>query len=226
MELADDPRADGRGLSRVEQVVGGPLEARLGLERRVERLDDALRAAPAALDDPGDVAPLVREAVSRQVDARDLEQRDPARSELDVVLAQPSTRLGQEARAQDRELERDRLGQAQRLRIGVVLPQRRRVGLDEPEADERRPRPCGAAAAAGVSAPNISRRRGSVNGTSSRRKRAISSTTSISRVTSRARQVGTITSSPRGSKPSRPRIAACSAAGVARPITSSARSGR
>ena len=43
------------------------------------------------------------------------------------------------------------------------------------------------------SRPNIAPRRGSVNGTSSSRKRATSSTTSISRVTSRARHVGTVT---------------------------------
>ena len=55
-----------------------------------------------------------------------------------------------------------------------------------------------------VSRPNISRRAGSVFGTSSSRKRATSSITSTSRVMSRARQVGTTTFSPSRSKPSRP----------------------
>ena len=78
----------------------------------------------------------------------------------------------------------------------------------------------------GVRAPNISRRVGSVNGTSSSRLRATSSTTSTSRVTSRARQVGVITSTPLCSKPSRSSQSICSAGGVAMPISSSARSGR
>ncbi len=64
-----------------------------------------------------------------------------------------------------------------------------------------------------------------MNGTSSSRNRAISSTTSISRVTSRARHVGTTTSPSRRSKPSRARSPSCSAGGVAVPITSSARTG-
>ena len=78
----------------------------------------------------------------------------------------------------------------------------------------------------GVSAPNISRRSGSVNGTASIRSRATSSTTSTSRVTSRARQVGVTTSSPGDSNPSRSSQETWSAGGVARPISSSARSGR
>ena len=84
MELPDDPGSDGGRLAGVEQLVGCALEAGLGLERRVERLGDALRAAPAALDDRGDVAPLVRQLSVGQVDAGDLEELDAARAELDV----------------------------------------------------------------------------------------------------------------------------------------------
>ena len=78
-----------------------------------------------------------------------------------------------------------------------------------------------------MSAPNIARRTGSVNGTSSIRTRAISSIRSTSRVTSRLRQVGTVTfQSSSTSKPKPPRIARCSSGGVSSPISSSARSGR
>ena len=77
----------------------------------------------------------------------------------------------------------------------------------------------------GVSAPNMRGARGSVNGTSSIRKRAISSTTSISRGTSRARQVGDDHIVAGDSKPRRPSSARWSSAGVSRPMTSSARSG-
>jgi hypothetical protein len=77
-----------------------------------------------------------------------------------------------------------------------------------------------------VSVPNIARRTGKVNGTSSSRKRAISSTTSISRVTSLARHVGTTMLFSERSKPRRPRSAYWSSADVSIPITLSARSGR
>jgi len=73
--------------------------------------------------------------------------------------------------------------------------------------------------------PNISLRVGSVNGTSSSRARATSSTTSTSRVTSRARNVGATTSPFRVSNSRRSSQRFCSSAGVARPISSSARSG-
>ena len=47
-------------LPGMEQLVLGRLERRLGLRSaRVERLDDALRAREAALDDPGDAHLLV-----------------------------------------------------------------------------------------------------------------------------------------------------------------------
>jgi hypothetical protein len=53
-----------------------------------------------------------------------------------------------------------------------------------------------------------------VNGTSSRRKRAISSIASTSRVTSRARHVGAVTLLRFVSNPSRSSSARCSSAGV------------
>ena len=120
----------------MKQVVGRPLEHGLGLERRVERLDDALRAVQAALDDPGDARVLVREVAVRQVDAGDLEERDVLRAELDVA-ARGLDEARQQPRPKRRELDRDRLGELPRLRIGIVGPQRRRVRLGEPEAGER-----------------------------------------------------------------------------------------
>ena len=60
MELADDPRADGSGLARMEQLVRRPLEDGLGLQRGVERLDDPFSTRPSALDDRGHMRLLVR----------------------------------------------------------------------------------------------------------------------------------------------------------------------
>ena len=134
MQLADEARRRACGLARMEQRVLGALERRLGLERRVQRLDDALHVQEAAFGDPGDAEPLVRQlAVCREVDARDLEQRDRARARVDV----PAGRVDearQERRPQRGQLDRDRLGQLPR-RL-VVRTQARRVRLGEAEADE------------------------------------------------------------------------------------------
>ncbi len=70
-----------------------------------------------------------------------------------------------------------------------------------------RPRGGGEGSCSRRSVPYISRLAGRVNGTSSSRKRATSSIRSTSRVTSRARQLGTTTASPLRSKPSASRIA-------------------
>src|SRR5438046_3046389 len=113
----------------MEQVVGRTLEAGLRLQGGVERLDDALGAAPAALDDRADMAALIRQVVAGQVDARELEKLDAARAELRVG---PDSvhEARQEPRAKDGQLDRDRLGQAPGIRGGIALAERRRARLD------------------------------------------------------------------------------------------------
>ena len=114
----------------------GALEPRLGLQRRVERLDDALRPRVRALEHAGDVQLLVRKRAARgQVDARNLEQRDPLVPDLGVP-ASGVDEAREQARPQQRQLDRDRLGQAKRVLVEVVRPERRRVRLAEPEPDE------------------------------------------------------------------------------------------
>src|SRR4029453_5581292 len=74
VQLAEDSGGRGCGLARVQQVVLGALEGGLRFQRRVERVDDALRAAPAAVDDRRDVGLLGWKPTVREVDAGDLEQ--------------------------------------------------------------------------------------------------------------------------------------------------------
>ncbi len=69
-------------------------------------------------------------------------------------------------------------------------------------------------------------RAGSVDGTSSIRKRTTSSTRSTGRVTSFARQFGTVTWLPSTSKPSRTSRSRCSSSGKVIPVSRSASSGR
>ena len=54
------------------------LNAGSALSARVQRLDDALHVQEAALGDPGHGRRLGRKVAGRQVDAGDLEERDPA----------------------------------------------------------------------------------------------------------------------------------------------------
>ena len=90
---------------------------RLGLERAVERLDDAFDVEESTLGDPGDGRPLLGQVRSLEVGSRDLEQRDPSRSGIEIAACslhqareQPGSERGQ--------LDRDRLGQ---LPGGVVV---------------------------------------------------------------------------------------------------------
>ena len=67
------PASRARRLARVEERALGALERRLGLERRVERLDDALRAQEAALDDArrrGRARPAARRRGGRRARSR------------------------------------------------------------------------------------------------------------------------------------------------------------
>ena len=98
-----------------------------------------------------------------------------------------------EGRAQNRVVRGERHGESQRVRVRVARDEAPGVGLAEATAGHDVLDARAAGAGPGVRRPNIARRAGSVNGTSSSLKRAISSTRSISRVTSRARQVGTVT---------------------------------
>ena len=223
VHLADEARGRAGRLAGMEQRALGALERRLGLERRVQRLDHALRAQEAALGDARDADALVGQLAAGEVDARDLEQRDPPRARVDVALARP--RRGSGSASSAARSARPRSARAastscRRRAAGSACTSRRSRGR------RARPRRGGAAPARGVSRPNISRRAGSVFGTSSSRKRAISSIASTSRVTSRARQVGTTTSSPSRSKPSLPSRRYWRSGGVSMPISASARSGR
>ena len=86
-----------------------------------ELLDGALRAEEAARDDPAERASARRGscAAGRQVDVRDLEQRDVLVAGVDVV-ARRADEAVEERRAQHALLGRERLGQLERVRIGIV----------------------------------------------------------------------------------------------------------
>src|SRR5256885_10991561 len=109
MELADDAGPDGGRLAGMEELVGRALEAGLRLERGMERLDDALRPAPAALDDRGDMAALARKVAVGRIDACDLEELDAACTQFGV-RTRSVDQARQEPRAKDRQLDGDRLG--------------------------------------------------------------------------------------------------------------------
>ena len=111
MELADPARIHAGSPSRVQERLAGALERGLELERRMHRLDGALRPEIAAPRDATEAPPLLRKLLGgREVHAGDLEQRD-----LLVALVLVVGRRGDEAfeqgRAQDRVFRRERLGE-------------------------------------------------------------------------------------------------------------------
>ena len=215
MQLAHDALAGRRRLAGVEERILRTHERRLGLQRVVERLDDALAVQEAALGNRRNPQALVRELAVREVDAGDLEQSDPIRAGVAIADCRLDEAREQTVRS---AVSSTLIGSS---RFQVVSSAGRRLGVYVSEnprptsvSSTRRRRRCS------PSASRTSRAAaGSVNGTSSSRKRAISSTTSISRVTSRARHVGTTTSPSRCSKPSRPSSAYWSPGGVSIPIT-------
>ena len=110
-------------------------KSRLGLQRSVERLDDALHVQEAALGDRRRRA-AARSAGRRPVGTRARSRRARSRAAPASTLRRAaSTRLGKQRRAQRGQLDRDRLGQLPG-RV-VVGREARRVGLGEAEADER-----------------------------------------------------------------------------------------
>ena len=106
----------------MEQVVGRPLEDGIGVQRGVEGLDDALRAAPTPFDDPRNVCVLVGQLAARYVDTRDLEEGDALGAELEVA-PYGVDEARQDARAEHRHLGRHRLGHPPCVRIRIIRPQ-------------------------------------------------------------------------------------------------------
>ena len=157
MHLADEACGRARRLAGMEQRALGALERRLGLERRVQRLDHALRAQEAALGDARDADALVRQLAAGEVDARDLEQRDPPRARVDVALARP--RRGSGSASSAARSARPRSARA------ASTSCRRRAGALGVYVSAK-PRPTSASstrrrsACSRVSRPNISRRAG------------------------------------------------------------------
>ena len=108
-------------------------ELGLGLERGIDRLDDPLDVQEAALGDRGDGRPLLGQIAAREVDARDLEERDSLGARVDVA-AGGLDEARQERGAERGELDRDRLREPPR-RV-VVGAEARGVDLGEAEPGE------------------------------------------------------------------------------------------
>src|SRR5262249_9428874 len=85
VQLADDSGRRARGLARMEERVLRALEARLGLQRGVESLDDSPGMREPALCDRRDAEPLVRQLAVGEVHTRDLQQRDVLGAGIDIL---------------------------------------------------------------------------------------------------------------------------------------------
>ena len=227
MELAEHAGLGLRGLPRMEERVRPAADTKLEVERAIQRLEDALRGGVSAFDDPAEPPALVRKLLARrQVDARDLEETDGRSRRCRAPCAPPrrgpggASCAGSPGRRSSGPEAGSRPGSGRRRRGSTCTPRtapRRRA----------RPRRGGEGAGSWLRRPRTCRRSGSVCGTRSSTARATSSTTSISRVTSRARQVGTVTSqSSPTSNPKPSRVRSCSPPGTSIPITWFARSGR
>ena len=202
----------------MEQRILARARTRLEAERVVERLDDALRACEAALDDRAERPVLVGELVAgRQVDACDLEEPDPGVAGVEVVPG-GLDEAREQPRAEHRLLARLRLRDAQRLRVRILGDEARRVRLVEPGAEQHVLDDAGAAAAPSRAGRTSSRLAGSVYGTSSSRMRRdlLDEVDLAGHVARAPGGNGHLGASPT-SKPSRSRIACCSAGGVSRP---------
>src|SRR5207248_2981934 len=125
MELADEAGLGAGRLARMKEPVLAALEARFELERCVEGLDDAFDARVPTLDDPRDSPVLRRPRVRwRQIHPSDLEQRDFLVTGIEVAVDR-SRKAWQQRRPQHRLVGGERLGQAERVRIGIVRDEAR-----------------------------------------------------------------------------------------------------
>src|SRR3954447_15328431 len=89
MHLAEDSRLRPRGLARVEERVLGGSEERRRLERGVDRLDHALHLSEPAFEDAAEAKRLVGELLAaREIDVRDLEQRDVTVARLHIAAGE------------------------------------------------------------------------------------------------------------------------------------------
>ena len=144
---------------------------------------------------PADAPALLGKLLAaRQVDARELEERDLRRCRRPRSRAAAATSPSSERRPQDRLVAAHRVGQPDRIRVGIGRDEAPGVRLAEARRRRARPRRTRRSRCSRVRWPATARRSGIVSGHAVEHDRATSSTTSISRVTSRARQVGTVTS--------------------------------
>src|SRR3954468_19170953 len=96
------------------------LELRLELQGGKHLLDGAFRPIEAAVNDAAQAPGLVRKLLARrQVDVRDLEQRDVSVAGVDVVAGCPDEPV-QKRGAKDALELGQRLGQDERLGVRVV----------------------------------------------------------------------------------------------------------
>ena len=111
------------------------MKHRLDVQRAEDELDETLRPEEVSLHDPAQPPALLGHRAWRQVDVRELEQRDVVVPHVEVVLRR-AEQPDREGRAQHALLRRERLGKLERTRVGVVGLQRVRVRLVHAGADE------------------------------------------------------------------------------------------
>ncbi len=213
--ICSPPTHDARRTTRVQERIasGSRLDLELEADRAEDGLEHALRreerhVAPG--EQRADRPRLARQLLARrrQVDVRDLVDRDLLPPER-LVARGDVGEARQEQRPHRRVLGRERVREQHRGAPRVVRREAEPIGRcrpargssSAPRCSRRRaaPRAAGGAAPGAALSPPVRAPAGSVAGTcSSPCTRATSSTTSISRVTSSARQLGgrTRSSSP------------------------------
>ena len=106
------------------------------MQRLVENLERPTGRLEASADDAADAPALLGQALAaRQVDARELEQRDALVAGIDV-LARSRDQALEQRRAEDGLIAAHRIGQANRSRVGIGGDEAPGVGLAEPGTDE------------------------------------------------------------------------------------------
>ena len=223
MELAEPPGVRLSRLARVEQRVRAALDAELEAERAVQGLEHALHDFVAARDDSGDTPVLVRQLLAGRRYTRDLEERDVV-APASTPVAPPRRARGRSSSAGSPDPTSSDSAAGWHRRSDPSRPGSRCTPRRDPRRRACPPRP--ARRCSFVSRPRTWRRSGMVSGRRSRSGRATSSIRSASRVTSRARHVGTVTfQSSETSKPNPRSVERCSS-GARRPRSRDARSGR